>query len=135
MDRTLVICKPDAVERGLAGEIMGRLERKGLTLVAAELRRIDEATAARHYAEHVGKPFYGDLVAFITRSPSLVMVVEGPADTWKVVRTLMGSTNPREAAPGTIRGDLAVELTENLVHGSDSPESAEREIGIFFPNL
>ncbi len=135
MDRTLVICKPDAVERGMAGEIMGRLERKGLTLVAAELRRIDEATAARHYAEHVGKPFYGDLVAFITRSPSLVMVVEGPADTWKVVRTLMGSTNPREAAPGTIRGDLAVELTENLVHGSDSPESAEREIGIFFPNL
>ncbi len=135
MDRTLVICKPDAVERGLAGEIMGRLERKGLTLVTAELRRIDEATAARHYAEHVGKPFYGDLVAFITRSPSLVMVVEGPADTWKVVRTLMGSTNPREAAPGTIRGDLAVELTENLVHGSDSPESAEREIGIFFPNL
>ena len=135
MDRTLVICKPDAVERGLAGEIVSRLERKGLTLVAAELRVIDEATAARHYAEHEGKPFYGDLVAFITRSPSLVMVVEGPGDTWKVVRTLMGSTNPREAAPGTIRGDLAVELTENLVHGSDSPESAQREIGIFFPKL
>jgi nucleoside-diphosphate kinase len=135
MDRTLVICKPDAVERGLAGEIVARLERKGLKLVAAELRRIDEATAARHYAEHVGKPFYGDLVAFITRSPALIMVVEGPEDTWKVVRTVMGSTNPREAAPGTIRGDLAVELTENLVHGSDSPESADREIGIFFPNL
>lgn len=135
MDRTLVICKPDAVERGLAGEIMGRLERKGLKLVAAELRQIDRATAERHYAEHEGKAFYGDLVAFITRSPALIMVVAGPQDTWKVVRTLMGSTNPRDAAPGTIRGDLAVELTENLVHGSDSPESAEREIGIFFPNL
>jgi nucleoside-diphosphate kinase len=135
MDRTLVICKPDAVERGLAGEIVARLERKGLKLVAAELRRIDVATAERHYAEHVGKPFYGDLVSFICRSPALVMVVEGPQDTWKVVRTVMGSTNPREAAPGTIRGDLAVELTENLVHGSDSPESADREIGIFFPNL
>ncbi len=135
MDRTLVICKPDAVERGLAGEILARLERKGLTLVAAELRRIDAATAGRHYAEHEGKPFYGDLVAFITRSPALIMVVEGPSDTWKVVRTLMGSTNPRDAAPGTIRGDLAVELTENLVHGSDSLASAEREIGLFFPNL
>ena len=135
MDRTLVICKPDAVERGLSGEIIRRLEAKGLKLVAAELRLIDAKTAARHYAEHEGKPFYGDLVAFITRSPALVMVVEGPGDTWKVVRTLMGSTNPREAAPGTIRGDLAIELTENLVHGSDSPESAEREIGIFFPNL
>jgi nucleoside-diphosphate kinase len=135
MDRTLVICKPDAVERGLSGEIIGRLERKGLKLVAAELRQIDGATAAKHYAEHEGKPFYGDLVAFITRSPSMVMVVEGPTDTWKVVRTMMGSTNPRDAAPGTIRGDLAVELTENLVHGSDSLDSAEREIGIFFPNL
>jgi nucleoside-diphosphate kinase len=135
MNRTLVICKPDAVERGLAGEIISRLERKGLTLVAAELRRIDEATAARHYAEHEGKPFYGDLVSFICRSPVLVMVVEGPGDTWKVVRTLMGSTNPKDAAPGTIRGDLAVELTENLVHGSDSSDSAQREIGIFFPNL
>jgi nucleoside-diphosphate kinase len=135
MDRTLVICKPDAVERGLSGEIIRRLEAKGLKLAAANLRLIDAKTAARHYAEHEGKPFYGDLVAFITRSPALVMVVEGPGDTWKVVRTLMGSTNPREAAPGTIRGDLAIELTENLVHGSDSPDSAEREIGIFFPNL
>ena len=134
-DRTLVICKPDAVERGLAGEIIRRIEAKGLKLVAAELRTIDAQTAGRHYAEHEGKPFYGDLVAFITRSPSLVMVVEGPEDTWKVVRTLMGVTNPRDAAPGTIRGDLAVELTENLVHGSDGPESATREIGIFFPNL
>jgi nucleoside-diphosphate kinase len=135
MDRTLVICKPDAVERNLVGEIVGRLERKGLTLVAAELRTIDKETAARHYAEHDGKPFYDDLVTFITRSPAVVMVVEGPGDTWKVVRTLMGVTNPAEAAPGTIRGDLAIEMTENLVHGSDSPESAQREIGIFFPDL
>jgi len=135
MDRTLVICKPDAVERGLVGEIVARLERKQLRIVAMELRLIDEKTAGRHYAEHEGKPFYGDLVAFITRSPSVLMVVEGPEDTFKVVRTLMGVTNPREAAPGTIRGDLAVELTENLVHGSDSQDSAKREIGIFFPGL
>jgi nucleoside-diphosphate kinase len=134
-DRTLVICKPDAVERGLAGEILARFERKGLKLVAAELRTIDAETAGRHYEEHQGKPFYDDLVAFITRSPALLAVVEGPEDTWKVVRTLMGTTNPREAAPGTIRGDLAVELTENLVHGSDGPESAQREISIFFPAL
>jgi len=134
-DRTLVICKPDAVERGLAGEILRRMEAKGLTLVAVELRTIDKETAGRHYAEHEGKPFYPDLVAFITRSPSLLMVVEGPQDTWQVVRTLMGVTNPRDAAPGTIRGDLAVELTENLVHGSDGPDSATREIGIFFPDL
>jgi nucleoside-diphosphate kinase len=133
-DRTLVICKPDAVERHLVGEIVRRLERKGLTLVAAELRTIDEDTAGRHYAEHQGKPFYDDLVSFITRSPALLMVVEGP-EAFKVVRTLMGATNPRDAAPGTIRGDLAIELTENLVHGSDSPESAQREISIFFPDL
>jgi nucleoside-diphosphate kinase len=133
-ERTLLICKPDAVERGLVGEIIGRIERKGLRLAAVELRTIDEATAGRHYEEHHGKPFYADLVAFITRGPSLLMVVEGP-EAYKVVRTLMGSTNPRESAPGTIRGDLAIELTENLVHGSDSPESARREIGIFFPDL
>ncbi|HEV3354393.1 MAG TPA: nucleoside-diphosphate kinase [Acidimicrobiales bacterium] len=132
-DRTLVICKPDAVERGLVGEIVSRLERKQLRIVAMELRQIDESVAGRHYAEHEGKPFYGDLVAFITRSPAVVMVVEGPEETYKVVRTMMGVTNPRDAAPGTIRGDLAVELTENLVHGSDSPESATREIDIFFP--
>jgi nucleoside-diphosphate kinase len=133
MDRTLVICKPDAVERGLVGEIVGRLERKGLRLVATELRTIDAETAGRHYAEHQGKPFYDDLVAFITRSPALLMVVEGPGDTWQVVRSLMGATNPKDAAPGTIRGDLAIELTENLVHGSDSADSAAREIAIFFP--
>ncbi len=135
MDRTLVIAKPDAVERGLAGEIVSRLERKGLRLVAAELRTIDAETAGRHYAEHEGKPFYGELVSFIGRSPALVLVVEGPSDTWKVVRTMMGTTNPAEAAPGTIRGDFGTELTENLVHGSDSLESAEREIAIFFPGL
>jgi nucleoside-diphosphate kinase len=135
MDRTLVICKPDAVERGLVGEIVARLERRQLRLVAMELRRIDEETAGRHYAEHQGKPFYGDLVSFITRSPSVLMVVEGPEETYAVVRRMMGVTNPREAAPGTMRGDLAIELTENLVHGSDSPESATREIDIFFPSL
>ncbi|HJV09113.1 MAG TPA: nucleoside-diphosphate kinase [Acidimicrobiales bacterium] len=135
MDRTLVICKPDAVERGLAGQIVARLEAKGLRLVAAELRTIDKETAGQHYGEHQGKPFYDDLVSFITRGPALLMVVEGPQDTYKVVRTLMGATNPRDAAPGTIRGDLAIEMTENLVHGSDSQESAAREIGLFFPGL
>lgn len=133
-DRTLVLCKPDCVERGLVGEIVGRLERKGLRVVALELRHLDAAIAEQHYAEHAGKPFFGDLVAFITRSPLVAMVVEGP-EAWKVVRTLMGATNPREAAPGTIRGDLAIEMTENLVHGSDGPESAAREIALFFPAL
>ncbi|MGK2959225.1 MAG: nucleoside-diphosphate kinase [Acidimicrobiales bacterium] len=135
MDRTFVICKPDAVERGLVGEIVSRFERKGLRIVAGELRSIDEATARRHYAEHDGKPFFADLVSFITRSPSFLLVLEGPEDTYKVVRTLMGTTNPREAAPGTIRGDLGILLTENLVHGSDAQESAEREIALFFPAL
>ena len=133
-ERTLVLCKPDAVERGLVGEIVGRIERKDLTIVALELRSLDAATAKQHYAEHDGKPFFDDLVAFITRSPLVAMVVEGP-DAWKVMRTMMGTTNPREAAPGTIRGDLAIELTENLVHGSDGPESAAREIALFFPGL
>jgi len=135
MDRTLVICKPDAVERGLVGEIISRLERKGLRIVAAELRTIDADTAGRHYEEHSEKPFFGELVEFITRSPAMLMVVEGPKDTWKVVRTMMGVTNPSDAAPGTIRGDFGTIVTENLVHGSDGPESAEREIGIFFPDL
>jgi nucleoside-diphosphate kinase len=133
VERTLFICKPDAVERRLVGEVLGRLEAKGLRLAAAELRTIDEATARRHYAEHEGKPFFADLVAFITRSPSLLAVVEGPEGTIATVRTLMGATDPLAAAPGTIRGDLATVLTENLVHGSDSPASAEREIAIFFP--
>jgi nucleoside-diphosphate kinase len=133
-ERTLVLCKPDAVERGLVGEIVGRIERKGLSIVALEQRVLDAGTAKQHYAEHDGKPFFEDLVAFITRSPLVAMVVEGP-DAWKVMRTMMGATNPREAAPGTIRGDLAIELTENLVHGSDGPESAAREIALFFPGL
>ena len=129
------MCKPDAVERGLVGEIIRRFEAKGLTLAAAELRTVDRATAERHYAEHVGKPFFEDLVAFITRGPAMLMVVEGPEDTWEIVRTMMGATNSAKAAPGTIRGDLSAKFTENLVHGSDSAESAAREIGIFFPNL
>ncbi len=133
-DRTLVLCKPDCVERGLVGEVIARLERKQLKIVALELRLLDEATSKQHYAEHDGKPFFADLVAFITRSPLVAIVAEGP-DAYKVVRTLMGTTNPREAAPGTIRGDLAIELTENLVHGSDGPESAAREIALFFPGL
>jgi nucleoside-diphosphate kinase len=135
VDRTLVICKPDAVERGLVGEIVSRLERKQLRIVAMELRRLDESILGRHYEEHKGKPFYADLVAFMSRGPVVTMAVEGPQDTWKVVRGLMGSTNPREATPGTIRGDLAIELTENLVHGSDGPDSSARELGIFFPGL
>ncbi len=135
MDRTFVICKPDAVRRGLAGEILSRLERRGLTLSAAELRTIDRETAGRHYEEHREKPFFGELVDFITGGPALLMVVEGPGDTWKVVRTMMGTTNPKDSAPGTIRGDFGLLTTENLVHGSDGPESAEREIGIFFPRL
>jgi len=133
--RTLVIAKPDAVERGLSGEILSRLERKGLRLVAAELRILESDVAEAHYSEHDGKPFFDELVVFITRSPVLVMVVEGPDDTYKVVRNLMGATNPVDAAPGTIRGDLALEMGENLVHGSDSIESAEREIALFFPGL
>lgn len=134
-DRTLVLCKPDAVERGLVGDIVARLERRGLVIVAMELRTIDADLAGRHYEEHRDKPFFADLVAFITRSPLVAMVVEGPEDTWQVVRTMMGATRPREAAPGTIRGDLALETTENLVHGSDGPESAAREIALFFPGL
>ncbi len=133
MDRTFIICKPDAVERGLVGEILARFERRNLKLVAVEMRTIDDATARTHYAEHDGKPFFADLVSFITRGPAVLAVVEGPGDTWKVVRTMMGATNPKESAPGTIRGDLGILFTENLIHGSDSAESAAREIGLFFP--
>jgi nucleoside-diphosphate kinase len=133
-DRTLVLCKPDAVERKLVGEIIRRIEAKNLVIVALELRELEVDVAQVHYEEHDGKPFFSDLVEFITRSPLVAMVVEGP-DAQPVVRTLMGATNPRDAAPGTIRGDLAIELTENLIHGSDSPESAAREIALFFPGL
>ena len=132
MNQTLVLCKPDAVERGLVGEILSRFERKGLTIVAMRLLTIDDELAGRHYAEHVGKPFYADLVTFIGRSPAVAIVVEGPEDTWQIVRSMMGATNSAEAAPGTIRGDLSALFTENLVHGSDSAESASREIAIFF---
>jgi nucleoside-diphosphate kinase len=117
------------------GEIIGRLEAKGLGLVAVELRTVTVEVASLHYAEHQGKPFFDDLVSFITRSPVVAMVVEGPEDTYKMVRTLMGATNPVDAAPGTIRGDLATEMSENLIHGSDSPDSAKREIEIFFPGF
>jgi nucleoside-diphosphate kinase len=135
VDRTLVIVKPDGVERRLIGEIVRRLEAKKLSVVAGELRTIDEATAKVHYVEHEGKPYYENLVKFITSGPSMLLVLEGPDDTWKVVRTLMGATNPKDAAPGTIRGDLAFEMAQNLIHGSDSAESAVREIAIFFPEM
>jgi len=135
VDRTFVIVKPDGVERGLVGEIVGRLERKLLKITTAELRLIDRASVERHYAEHVGKPFYEPTITFMTRSPALLMVVEGPVDTWSIVRTMVGATNPALAAPGTIRGDLGLVTSENLIHASDSLESAEREIGIFFPHL
>ena len=134
-DRTLVLLKPDAVERKLVGEIIGRFEAKNLDIVAMDLRQLDDDILSRHYEEHVGKAFYDDLVAFMSRGPVIAMVLEGPEDTWEVVRTMVGATNPRKAAPGTIRGDLGILFTENLVHGSDSLESATREIGIFFPNL
>jgi len=132
VSRTFIICKPDAVERGLVGEILGRFERKGLKIVAAELRQLDEDTLGRHYEEHVGKGFYPELVAFMSRSPAFLAVLEGPEDTYAIVRTMMGPTNPAEAPPGTIRGDFGTVMTENLVHGSDSEESAKREIAIFF---
>jgi nucleoside-diphosphate kinase len=134
-DRTLVLLKPDTVERGLIGAVLQRFESKGLRIVALDLRTLDADTLARHYQEHVGKGFYDDLVAFMSRGPVVAMVLEGPEDTWEVVRTLVGATNPRKADPGTIRGDLGILFTENLVHGSDSLQSAQREIGIFFPNL
>ncbi|MEM9515044.1 MAG: nucleoside-diphosphate kinase [Actinomycetota bacterium] len=134
-DRTLVLLKPDAVERKLVGTILARFEAKNLDIVAMDLRTLDNDLLARHYEEHVDKPFYPDLVEFMSRGPVVAMVVEGPEDTWEVVRAMMGATNPRSAAPGTIRGDLGILFTENLVHGSDSLASAEREIGIFFSDL
>ena len=132
MKQTLVLCKPDAVERGLVGEIISRFEQKGMKIIALRMLVIGPDLAEKHYAEHIGKPFYDDLVSFIGRSPAVAMVIEGPDDTWKIVRKMMGSTNAAEAEPGTIRGDLSALFTENLVHGSDSAESAEREISIFF---
>lgn len=133
--RSLVLLKPDAVERSLVGEIVSRFERKGLTIVAMQLRQLDAAILERHYEEHKGKGFYNELVSFMSRGPVVAIVVEGPQDTWEIVRTMMGATNPKAAAPGTIRGDLGTMFTENLIHGSDSTASAAREIGIFFPSL
>jgi len=130
--RTLILIKPDAFERGLTGEILARFERKGLRIAALRLLQADEEIANRHYAEHAEKPFFGELVAFITRGPLVAGVLEGH-DAIAAARQVIGATNPLEAAPGSIRGELALEITFNLVHGSDSPESAEREIAIWFP--
>jgi len=132
MNQTLVLCKPDAVERKLVGKIISRFEEKGLSVSSMRMLTITPDIAALHYAEHVGKPFYDDLVTFIGRSNSVAMVIEGPEDTWEIVRKMMGATNAAEAEPGTIRGDYSSLFTENLVHGSDSAESARREISIFF---
>jgi nucleoside-diphosphate kinase len=133
-ERTLVLCKPDAVARGLVGEVVGRLERKGFRLLAMELRTLDEAIAKQHYAEHEGKPFFDDLVSFITSGPLVAICVEGP-EAVTAVRTLMGPTNPVAAPPGSIRGDYGLEIEKNLVHGSDSKESAARELALFFPQM
>jgi nucleoside-diphosphate kinase len=129
----LVLIKPDALERALAGEILARFERRGLGIRAARLLRVDRELAERHYTEHSEKPFFGELVAFITSGPTLALVLEGEAAI-PVVRTTMGATNPSEAAPGSIRGDLALAMPDNLVHGSDSPDSARREIELWFPD-
>jgi len=131
MQRTLVLVKPDAMQRGLAGEIISRLERRGLRIVAARLLQIDRILAAEHYAEHTGKPFYEALVSFITACPVVAVVLEGP-NAVEIVRSTMGATDPRKAAPGTIRGDYGLNITQNLIHGSDSLESAGREITLFF---
>ena len=131
MERTLILIKPDALQRGLAGEIISRLERRGLKLAGMKLMQMDDALARRHYAEHEGKPFLESLVNFITSGPLIAAVVEGPAAI-EAARSMMGATDPQQAAPGTIRGDLALYVQYNLIHGSDSPESAQREIALFF---
>ena len=131
VERSLILIKPDAVERALAGDILGRIERRGFTLRGAKLLRVDRALGEEHYAEHREKPFFGELVDFITSAPTLALVVEGEGAI-ATLRTTIGATNPAEAAPGTIRGDLALAMPNNLVHGSDSPESAAREIALWF---
>lgn len=133
-DRTLVLVKPDGVRRGLVGEVLSRIERRGLALAAVQVRTLDRETAARHYAEHEDKPFFDSLVEFITGGPLVALVAEGPRAV-EAVRGLMGATDPVASAPGSIRGDFALEIGENIVHGSDSPESAAREIALFFPEL
>ncbi len=135
MEKTLFICKPDAVRRGLVGEILRRLENKGLRFLALEQRTITEDEAKEHYVEHAAKGFFEDLVTFITSGPSVLVVVSGEGEVVKIVRGIMGSTDPSNANPGTIRGDLATMVSENLVHGSDSLMAAQREIKLFFPNL
>ena len=132
VQRTLILVKPDAFARGLTGEIIARFERKGLRIAALRHTVLDEATARRHYAEHEGKPFFGELVSFITSGPLVALVLEGH-EAVRAARQVIGATNPLEAAPGSIRGDFALEVGQNMVHGSDSSESAEREAGIFFP--
>lgn len=132
--RTLVLIKPDGVARGLVGEVIGRIERKGFRIVAMELRTLDRATAEAHYGEHKDKPFFGDLVTFITSGPLVAAVIEGP-DAIVQWRNMMGATNPVNAPLGTIRGDLATEMQNNVTHGSDSEESAAREVALFFPGL
>jgi nucleoside-diphosphate kinase len=134
MDRTLILIKPDAFERGLTGELIARFERKGLRLAALKMMRMDRALAERHYSEHSTKPFFPELIEFITRGPLVAMVLEGEGAV-EAGRQVIGATNPLEAAPGSIRGDLATEVTFNLVHGSDSPNTAARELGLFFPEL
>ncbi|MEX0784997.1 MAG: nucleoside-diphosphate kinase [Dehalococcoidia bacterium] len=131
MERTLILIKPDAMQRGLAGAILSRLEERGLKIVGLKLLRIDDALARRHYAEHEGKPFLESLVSFITSAPVVAAVFEGP-NAVETVRTVMGATDPQKAAPGTIRGDYGLYIQYNLIHGSDSPESAKREIALFF---
>ena len=133
-ERTLVLIKPDGVRRGLAGEVLSRIERKGLRIVAMDMRVVGRDLAETHYAEHSEKPFYGSLVEFITSGPLVAMVVEGPRAI-EAFRALAGATDPVKATPGTIRGDYALEVQDNIVHGSDSPDSAEREIKIFFPDI
>jgi nucleoside-diphosphate kinase len=132
MERTFVMLKPDAVKRRLVGEIIKRIEAKNLTIVAMKMIHIDRKLAETHYGEHREKPFFKDLVDFITSGPAVAMIVEGP-NAISVIRTMMGATNPFNAAPGTIRGDFGLDLTQNLIHGSDSPQSAAREIALFFP--
>jgi nucleoside-diphosphate kinase len=134
MERTLILVKPDAFARSLTGEIIARFERKGLRLAALRLLRMERELAERHYAEHEGKPFYGELVDFITSGPLVAMVLEGESAV-EAARQVIGATNPVEAAPGSIRGDFAIEVGQNMVHGSDSAESAAREVGLFFPEL
>ncbi len=134
MDRTLILVKPDAFARSLTGEIIARFERKGLRIVALRHMTVSVELAERHYAEHAEKPFFGELVAFITSGPIVAMVLEG-TEAVKAARQAIGATNPLEAAPGSIRGDFAIEMGQNMVHGSDSPESAAREAALFFPDL